>query len=754
MLRRCFRFVLAVWLLAAAGAPGAAQAQPEAPAAPALDSIAAISGGGAHTCAISNAGGAYCWGDNRGGQLGDGTHSERLAPVGVIGLASGVAEVAAGGASSCARLAGGGVKCWGDGSTGALGAGQALTRTTVPVDVSGLASGVAAITAGLRHACALTTGGGVKCWGDNYYGQLGNDHQYQNSFTPVDVVGLASGVTAIASAKNHTCAIVAGGLKCWGDNFWHQLGDGTNNFSHDVPRDVVGLASGVAGVTTGSDHTCALVTGGAVQCWGENSWGQLGAGHFADANTPISSTLTSGVLALEAGDYHTCARRTGGAVQCWGDNLYHQLGQGPGNVIHNPTPVEVVGLASGVTSVSAGANHTCALVGGTVHCWGYNGFGQLGNGIPDARPVPVAVLGLGSGQQGVAAGTEHACAFSAAGAVSCWGRNNGAQLGLDPAVTNLSATPLAVAGVTSQTIGLVAGLNHTCARMAPGGVKCWGAGGYGQLGNGTTPYLQPTPVNVTGLGAVDRLVAHGDNTCALTGGQVKCWGFAYGNVPSAVAGVPSGVLALALGDMHQCLVTAAGGVQCWGDNTYDQLGVGQSGGAYSSGTPVAVAGLNSGAIDVVAGTFHSCALMTGGSVKCWGLNAMGEVGDGTLTKRNAPADVIGLGGPVTTLLARGQQTCALLSGGAVQCWGEAVVNPLGQAAWSQTPKTVPGLESGVTSLAVGRQHKCAVVAGAARCWGSNYAGELGNGEASVVSSPITTAAPLVFLRLCLPLLIR
>ena len=131
------------------------------------------------------------------------------------------------------------------------------------------------------------------------------------------------------------------------------------------------------------------------------------------------------------------------------------------------------------------------------------------------------------------------------------------------------------------------------------------------------------------------------------------------------------------------------------------------------------------------------------------------MGDGTLTKRNAPVNVVGLGGTVTTLLARGQQTCALLSGGAVQCWHEAVVNPFGSAPWSLTPQTVPGPESDVTTLVVDRQHKCAVVAGAARCWGSCYSGELGNGVSpAFVSSPATTTAPLVLLRLFLPHLIR
>jgi alpha-tubulin suppressor-like RCC1 family protein len=185
----------------ALGAPGAA-AQP----AP-LTGASLISGGGAHTCAVLAGGAARCWGSNSTGQLGDNSTTDRLIPVAVTGLASGVSAIAAGGQHTCA-VVGGGVKCWGANSSGQLGDGT-TTRRLTPVDVSGLTSGVTAISAGAAHTCALTTGGGVKCWGFNSNGQLG-DNSTSNRPTPVNVAGLSSGVTSIAAGYFHTCAVAGG----------------------------------------------------------------------------------------------------------------------------------------------------------------------------------------------------------------------------------------------------------------------------------------------------------------------------------------------------------------------------------------------------------------------------------------------------------------------------------------------------------------------------------------------------------------
>jgi len=258
-------------------------------------------------------------------------------------LTSGVAAIAAGDSHTCALMVGGGVKSWGDNYNGQLGDGT-WTQHTTPVDVSGLTSGVATIAAGGDHTCALTAGGGVRCWGRNDYGQLGDGTTTKRN-TPVDVSGLTSGVVAIAAGHYHTCALTAGGgVQCWGRNGNGQLGDGTTT-QRTTPVDVSGLTSGVAAIAAGYSHTCALTAGGGIECWGRNSNGQLGDGTTTQRTTPVDvSGLTSGVAAIAAGGYHTCALTAGGGVKCWGYNLYGQLGIGEFG--YSPTPVDVVSPAT------------------------------------------------------------------------------------------------------------------------------------------------------------------------------------------------------------------------------------------------------------------------------------------------------------------------------------------------------------------------------------------------------------------------
>jgi alpha-tubulin suppressor-like RCC1 family protein len=342
------------------------------------------------------------------------------------------------------------------------------------------------IAAGDLHTCALTTTGGVKCWGSGSGGELGNGATSSQS-TPVDVVATGqgpggtalSGITQITAGGSHTCALTtSGGVKCWGFGAFGQLGNGATS-EQSTPVDVVATGqsqggtplSGVTQITAGGVHTCALTTSGGVKCWGDGFFGQLGNGATSNQSTPVDVFATggggngnlSGITQITAGTFHTCALTTSGGVKCWGSGLLGRLGNGA-TPTSQSTPVDVVATGQsqggtallGITQVTAGGDHTCALTtSGGVKCWGLGADGQLGNGAtPTSQSTPVDVVATLQSQNG---------------------------------------TPL------SGVIQITAGAHHTCALTTSGGVKCWGFGANGQLGNGAASN-QSTPVDVTRSG--------------------------------------------------------------------------------------------------------------------------------------------------------------------------------------------------------------------------------------------------------------
>jgi alpha-tubulin suppressor-like RCC1 family protein len=663
-----------------------------------LAGIATIAVGGAHSCALNTVGGVQCWGDNSSGQLGDGSVAIRLTPVDVLGLTSGVAAISAGETHSCALTTAGGVKCWGQNFVGELG-NNSTTGSPLPVDVTGLTSGVAAISAGYLMTCAVTTAGGAKCWGGNFQGVLG-DGTTANRSTPVDVSGLTTGVAAITATGGGTsCAITTtGGLKCWGYNGWGGVGDGTTVTPRLVPVDVSGLSTGVVAVTSGEMFVCALTTSDGMKCWGSNPYGQLGNGSNAQRLTPIDVFgLQNGVAGIAAGFDHTCALTKSGRPMCWGHSPYG--GVGDGTTATDPNlPKRVSGFTTyDVAKLALGESHTCALTdAGGVKCWGFNNQGELGNNSIAQSLVPVDVTGLTSGAASIGASKFHSCAVTTGGAVQCWGQNTSGSLG-DGTQTERHV-PTNVFGLTSGYSTVSLGSNHSCALSAVGGTMCWGGNSVGVLGDGTyNQQLLPVSVQQT----VNFLaISAGDSvTCARAlGGFTQCWGannagqLGQGvinspikiNVPGTVPGLPD-TSAIDAGGDHTCVRTlGSNGLKCWGANAEGQLG---DGSILSRPSPVDVTGLTSGVLAVAAGTVHTCAVTNSGGVKCWGNNFFSQLGDGTSTGRPSPVDVVGLASGAVSIEAGVGHTCALTIAGDVKCWGHNLNGQLGDN--STTPRLTP-----------------------------------------------------------------
>jgi alpha-tubulin suppressor-like RCC1 family protein len=491
--------------------------------------LVSIGVGEAHTCVVVD-GGVQCWGFNGSGQLGDGTTVSSLTPIQTIPANSGATQVSSGLTYSCAVVAGG-VKCWGDylrvGGSSLLGNG-ATTGSTLPVQTIAAGSGATQVAAGYEHACAVINGGAMgtaKCWGSNGNGQLGRGNT-NGSLVPVDVSSI-SGVTAITAGRDFTCAVASGATlgatsaRCWGKNDAGQLGIGSNGGTNTTPAQVSGLTSNVTAIAAGESHACVVRSGG-VFCWGASGLGQLGdnQGRPGFTNSPVQAiAASSSVSSVSAGGNSSCAASNTGppfiGIRCWGDNYAGGIDFRPRFIFTDAVTTPIVGT---------GAGHTCATRNGALQCFGLSGAGQLGIGeVTVLTPTFTnrfsnsAIEAISISQ--ISAGANHTCAV-VNGAARCIGGNESNQQFISTAVTtpqvaagkgfscaivdggvkcigasdqgqvgNTSSTPFTIpfqtvaanSGATAVSTNEING----CAVVA-GGVKCWGANAFGQLGNGTT----------------------------------------------------------------------------------------------------------------------------------------------------------------------------------------------------------------------------------------------------------------------------
>jgi alpha-tubulin suppressor-like RCC1 family protein len=336
-----------------------------------------VSAGFRHTCALTAGGSAFCWGLNDRGQLGVGTVSATERPALVAGGAT-FRMISSGWFHTCALDDNGAVYCWGDNSVGQLGSPG--PTTALPRRVTGISGAVQWIAAGYQHTCASTATGATFCWGVDDFGQLGSGRTTPACFntavqrctaTPQGVAGTLM-LSRVAAGEFHSCAVALdGALYCWGWNSNGQIGNlGAANAIFDVPTRTISNR-GYAFVDAGARHNCAVTSAEVLECWGRNVAGEIGitAGTALAAPNPMPSTQQ--FRDADAGVTHSCALSSDQRAFCWGS----LLGNGaPGS---SSTPVQVA-LQGPVTAITAGGDHACAVVQGSVYCWGSNSNGQLG----------------------------------------------------------------------------------------------------------------------------------------------------------------------------------------------------------------------------------------------------------------------------------------------------------------------------------------------------------------------------------------
>ena len=380
------------------------------------------------------------------------------------------------------------------------------------------------VAGAMQHTCAILANGDLKCWGYDNSGQLGDGGTAANTAAPsTTAIDLGMGRTAVAvsAGDTHTCAILDNDdLKCWGAGPKGQLGMGNTVNLNAPPSTAIDLGTGrtAVAVAAGADHTCAVLDNGELKCWGGGYYGQLGDGISTDSNEPSTTAIDLGTgrtaVAVSAGEYFTCAILDNGNVTCWGRDNHGQLGDGGTNLDTNEPSTTAIDLGTGRTAValSSGSYHTCAILdNGDLKCWGYNGFGELGDGSTSSlnAPSPTAIdLGTSRTAVAMSAGASHTCAILDSGDIKCWGNDAVGQLGDGGGYTAISApsTTAIDLGMGRTAVAVSTGYSHTCAALDNGDMKCWGNDGHGQLGDGgpiMSNTKQASPVLVSGSNTWD-----------------------------------------------------------------------------------------------------------------------------------------------------------------------------------------------------------------------------------------------------------
>ena len=608
-------------------------------------------------------------------------------------------------------------------------------------------------SAGVSSTCALRAENSIYCVGDNTYKQLG-DGSISSSSEPKKVALLESALS-VTVGKSFGCAIGTNKLGyCWGTNSTGQLGQGPRGLFFGGPyASQISTTEELVDIQAGDEFACALTKDSKVLCWGGVA--QLTGLEQAEAY-PTDMKLT-GVKAIAVGPTNLCYIKN--SVYCIGSAPYSSTSQ-------------IIPETAGATDLAVGKDFGCAIVGSVVKCWGDNSKGQLGQGNTSSISNAVVINGL-KDIKSITAGYHFACALSVSGSSFCWGDNSSNQVSSGGSIQNLRV-PTAI----PNAVGIDAGSNFLCAMLSDGSIKCQGDNSKGQSGTVTSSAQPIGPHYPSGF---TRVATGGETTCTidrsapeLFAGNLRCWGelipigvedtlftdVAVGNVSACAVNVDGAVRCwgsnsagqlgdgsnrsattptvvsgfglykaknIAAGYRHFCASTTDGLVFCWGDDSRQQLGYAPDSSNGDSKVAIAVAGIGN-ALNVSAGLYHSCALLTDGSVQCWGDNSKKQILNNSTTR--VGTSQVTQTGVVTKVASGGYVNCFLLADASVNCIGD------------NTELQAPGSLAGTfTDVAVGLNSVCLTKASGNRvaCFGSNTNTKLGRtGLKSATPSDVGT----------------
>lgn len=590
-----------------------------------------------HVLALKSDGTLWAWGRNTYGQLGDNTTTDKNVPI-QIGTDTNWVCIAAGFFHSLALKSDGTLWAWGDNTYSALGDGSTNSKK-IPVKI-GTDNRWVSIAGGATHSMGLKSDGTRWSWGNNVYGQLG-DGTTTPKLTPTQM-GTDTKWVSLDCMESHTMALKSDGtLWAWGENNKGQVGNGAT--TNQLLPAMIGTDNKWVNIACGRYFSAALKSDGTLWTWGENFDGQLGDGTTSDKYTPIQVGTDDKWVGVACGNSHIIALKSDGTIWACGYNTFGQLGDG--TYTSKSTSINIRQSNRDWLQVASGGIHNVALRGdGTLWSWGFNGFGQLGDGSTTGKNSPIQV-GTDNKWVSAAGGYYYTMALKSNGTLWAWGNNQFGQLG-DGTTANKN-TPVQV-GTDTKWVNIACGVSHTIALKSDGTLWAWGANTYGQLGDGTTTN-KTTPVQIGTDFKWVSIACGSSYTLALkSDGTLWSWGEnSYGQLGEGTTtnrNTPTQVgndiiwTNIACGNNHSIALRSDGTLWTWGRNPFGQLGDGTTSDMI---VPAQWGSFDNRWISISGGDNHTMASKSDGTLWAWGYNGYGQLGDGTTTDKSLPTRITG-----------------------------------------------------------------------------------------------------------------